>query len=833
MTQPATASVSRNPSSPATADAIRFDAPRLWLGSESGGPTVRLFRRKFDVASQPDRATLRVFAESRYHVWVNEAYVARGPILHHPNRLPVTELDVTQLLKPGENVVAVLVVHFGTPLHNYIPMGKPGLVAELAWSGPGDERGAVRTDDEWRVTDQTGWSSEVPRRGWAIGFIEHFDAAKQPQDWTHLDFDDSDWLRPTLAPSALPSDDAVYFADPLPPLRHAWQPAERVVSFHEVSEPAPPLLRDYRHGDYATKLMDTKFEPTRRVSLRHPEHAEDALYAIEGLTPEAGAVLNLDLGAEYTGTLILDARCASGGTIDFGWSEWLDGDRPRVRQKGTSYVDRIDAAPGELRWEQVQFTAGRYLSLWFRGFTGSVAIYRVGMRATEPSLDWTARFDSSDETLNRIWRLCERTQRIGTQEGLMDCPTREQACYIGDGHPVARWLFQLTGDASHWKYLVREQFARQAANGLVRSTPFSGRDDILIDYTLLAIVHTREYMRFTGDRETPRALLRNCHDVLRWFDSHADDRGMFAWRWSNAPREQKIEHVYDPHGPHLDHPHAHNLFIDHPGMGWHNVGEAGIDRRGLNAAINALIIEAREALADLEQAVGSREEAVRLRQRAGADRRTAQELFFDPDRGVFVDGVLDGARLPQVTQHTNAWALSAGLWPNENARQALRRIFVQPAADVAHGGPYFWIYLYPAMQALGLEREAVEETRRLWTPMLDGGATALWETFKGDDLDTACHPWSGAPVEFLLTGVAGLPALALPGSRVHLRPRYDLVDRMDARIMTAAGPIEIAWSREGKKVTLRGSLPPGVTGELFAADASSVGEVGGSWSKQL
>src|SRR5690606_31281843 len=161
-----------------------------------------------------------------------------------------------------------------------------------------------------------------------------------------------------------------------------------------------------------------------------------------------------------------------------------------------------------------QFTGARYLSLWFRGFDGDVTIRAAGMRATEPALQWDGRFNCSDEALNRVWDLCARTQRVGTQEGLMDCPTREQACYVGDGHPVARWIYQLTGDARHWRYLVREQFARQAANGLIRSTPFSGRDDTLIDYTLLAVIHTREYLRATGDADAVRDLLPACRRVL-------------------------------------------------------------------------------------------------------------------------------------------------------------------------------------------------------------------------------------------------------------------------------------------------------------------------------
>src|SRR5690606_29744472 len=138
-------------------------------------------------------------------------------------------------------------------------------------------------------------------------------------------------------------------------------------------------------------------------------------FRIRGLTPGVGAVLNLDLGAEYVGMIELDCDCPGEGVIDVGWSEYLDGDRPRINQKGTSYDDRGYAKAGRVSWRPIQFTGARYLSLWFRGFEGDVTVAWAGMRATEPELPWDGRFHCSDEALNRVWALCARTQRVGTQ----------------------------------------------------------------------------------------------------------------------------------------------------------------------------------------------------------------------------------------------------------------------------------------------------------------------------------------------------------------------------------------------------------------------------------
>lgn len=801
----------------------------LWSGDQSG-PSTRLFRRTFHGEALPKQAVLRLFAESRYHIWINGIYLARGPILHHGHRLPVAGFDITSLMRVGDNVIAVLVHCTGCALHSNVPTGAPGLVAELTLTDSNDQSHALATDTQWRVTDRTGWSTQVPRRGWAIGHVEIFRVSESPGPWTAIDFDDQSWATPDEYASALPVG-GVYFADPIPALRHTWHAATRVLSFYQTSEPPPTIYPDDSHGAYAEKMMGQSRTSTQAASVQLIHGRDGQQFQVNGLSQNVGAVLNLDLGAEYAGCIGLNCLCPSDGVIDVGWSEYIDGDRPRILQKGTSYVDRVYAQSGSLNWQPIQFTAARYLSLWFREFTGDLIIKTAGMRVSEPHVNWTGRFDCDDAELNAIWKLCVHTQTVGTQEGLMDCPTREQACYVGDGHPVARWMYQLTGDARHWRYLVREQFARQAKNGLIRSTVFSGRDDTLLDYTLLAIMHTHAYWQCTDDADAVRDLLPQCHQILGWFDRHLNDDGLMAWAWQPPSPDRVWENVYDPDRPHID--HGLNLFIDHPGLGWHNVGQPGIDRRGINAGIHCLLIQARECLAELEHALGSHATAQQLRTQAQSMRDIARHTFYNSTRECFVDGVLDGRPLAQVSQHTNTWALQAGLLDPVAAQKLMHRMVNEPDADIARAGPYFWLYILPTMAKLGQHKLALALVRSLWSGMVNRNATTLWETFSGDDHDSACHPWSAAPIEFFLTAIAGLPAFALPGVQVELRPRVDLLDRVDARIETAAGPIEIKWSTTVSGIALAGKLPVGISAKLIDPNGQIHSALQGDWSLAL
>lgn len=405
----------------------------------------------------------------------------------------------------------------------------------------------------------------------------------------------------------------------------------------------------------------------------------------------------------------------------------------------------------------------------------------------------------------------------------MDCPTREQALYVGDGILTGNWLTRLTGDARHWRYLFDETFAAQSPEGLLKSTTFSGRAHILLDYDLWAVVGVRDYLRETGDVEFARKLAPGCKRVIEWFRARINAAGLLDLRpyvendsWVAAPGTA-LAALKSP---------GTLIFIDHPGLGWHNRNEPGIDRRGVNAAMNALLTIALRALSEVLRATGDGDVEGYARQ---ADELAAKAapIFWKVDERAFSDGLLDGQLLPQIGQQTNTLCLAAGFAVPTSRRDLLLRILDRNDADLARSGPYFWAHMYPLLVAEGLSREALSETRRLWGPMLDAGATTLWETFLGDHLDSYCHPWSGAPIEFLLRHVAGIGSLPFGSDRVILRPQLDLLDRAQATIATPRGPVRIAWETSGGKLGLSGNLPAGVTGELSVGAERS--EVRGEW----
>jgi Alpha-L-rhamnosidase N-terminal domain len=158
------------------------------------------FRRVFDVKQVPPRVPLRLSADSRYVLWVNGAEVGRGPIRSQPRRLRYDEYDIAPCLRPGRNVVAVLVTYYGHANSFWQPAASSGVMgrdAQLVVEARVGEEWLV-TDERWRVLRSRAWRALGSRRSLDGVPIELLDARELDPSWVEPDFDDSSWVDATL-----------------------------------------------------------------------------------------------------------------------------------------------------------------------------------------------------------------------------------------------------------------------------------------------------------------------------------------------------------------------------------------------------------------------------------------------------------------------------------------------------------------------------------------------------------------------------------------------------------------------------------------------------------
>ena len=136
----------------------------IWAPSAPPGKQAYVaFRKTFSLDQVPSAATLHLFADSRYILWVNGRYVVRGPCRFDPKRPEYDTVDVRPWLQSGKNVLAVLVHHYAGGENGRTMNHVPCLTAQLDLAG-------LARSARMRVGDAIARRNISPRRPLGVRF---------------------------------------------------------------------------------------------------------------------------------------------------------------------------------------------------------------------------------------------------------------------------------------------------------------------------------------------------------------------------------------------------------------------------------------------------------------------------------------------------------------------------------------------------------------------------------------------------------------------------------------------------------------------------------------
>jgi alpha-L-rhamnosidase len=149
----------------------------------NGTGHTAVFRKTFDLPIQNDPASVVIFADSYYALYVNGEYVVSGPGRFDPKWPEYDSIDVTTLLHQGENTLAVLV--YGGISNGMRMKHVPCLAMVLT----GDSF-SITTDDTWKCSENTRFKQPLSK--WN-GIRETIDATTQVGDCLLPAYNDSAW----------------------------------------------------------------------------------------------------------------------------------------------------------------------------------------------------------------------------------------------------------------------------------------------------------------------------------------------------------------------------------------------------------------------------------------------------------------------------------------------------------------------------------------------------------------------------------------------------------------------------------------------------------------
>lgn len=756
-----------------------WEAKWIW---DSGEPApvnaYRIFRKEFTLpADYANGDTIaRICADTRYKLCVNGYGVAYGPAPSAPGIHTYDQIDLEPLLNEGENTITIIVNYVGTPMFFY-RQNRGGLLFEM---------GDIASDESWLVAKGSPWLPDTPRLSVQQAFGEYYDARLEPQGMTGGEADPSEWANAVVVADAEGGTWTKLVPRDIPMAAEFYQGNTQYQS-------GPVRHIEYGNctpGEADTVAGQLTLETLRPLTAGCVTWRSDSGELI--IEPEGRDIYVLfDFGREVTGFLDFDIDGrdgVAGGIVDIAYDEALRvGETPSGMKQdwGTNsnlrYADRLILRDGLSNFHNYAHRAFRYVRLAFRNLSVPVALTGFGIYESTYPVNWRGTFTCSDARLDKIWEIGRRTLQLCMDDRFMDCPWRERAQWVGDARVEALGAAYCFGDTRLHARFLRQIGYAQHADG--RTDPVGpGEWDTFAPerpipgFTCVWIMSIWDYYMLTGDPSVPQELLPNVLAALTWLGNYSRGEG--------------------------------GLLLDVPGWNFTDwVTGLSEGNEGMIAPINLFAYGALTAGAAIAGLAGDTESAEHLKKSAAGLAESFDRLFWNPERGVYVDRIVNGQQSAEASQHTNSLALLFDIGSEERRQSALSRLIEAPTL-LQIGSPYFSYYLLAALYKYGRHGDALQYIRAHWGPMMDAGATSWWEEYHGQS--SRCHAWSIGPTIDFMTEILGV-APDEPGfARVRLSPKPCDLKWAKGIVPTPAGDVVVNWQRDDERLLVNATIPTGV-----------------------
>lgn len=744
-------------------------------------PPRRLLWR-FALADVPSRVVLRITSQGVHRAWLNGRAVDDG--LFAPGyesydlSMPVVSHDVTALLSPGENMLAIELAD-GWWAGRISFLGRSAQYGDLLRASWQLELHGADGAHDSLVPNATDVCSGRGPIDWSDLFIgERHDARLEQPGWQTTGF--------------------------TPPDAQAWTPCTAV----PFDRPIHPF-----HGESVRRLMEL---PARRV-----------------WSDGTGSML-ADFGQVIAGRVRL-AVCGPRGTVlRLEHAEALTPEGLLAELMTGFAKDQVDeyvlsGAPEGETWEPAYtFHGFRYLRI--TGWPGQPAPGELLAVVIGSDLAVTADLKTSDPRIDQLFQNTLWSQRGNFLAVPTDCPQRERAGYTGDAQIFAATAATLMGVAAfmeRWLTDVRRDQTRRDGGGgtIVPEPPAMGPG--FAEGTIFGEIRTPAGW---ADALTivPWAMYRHYGD-RRFLDDNIE--AMRAWvafqtRQAAERNPQRLAGVaLSPEraarlallwngGLHFGDwltPSTMVGFDEHP-------GDALLRAPKLTSEIVGPAFQAHSLalLAQAEGALGHADVAAELRAQLHALRAAFAAEYL-----------ADDARIDPDLQGMYVLVLAFDLAPVSLRPQLVARLaeLVQQAGDHLDTGflsvPYLMDVLWDNGERNLARRLLMQDTAPSWLYEVAMGATTIWESWHAVHPDGRAEPMSlnhyafGCVIDWVMRRQAGI-ALTSPGFRTaRIAPDLDgPLTWCKAHVDTPFGRLAIDWHRHDGRATLAVDVPVGISVEV-------------------
>ncbi len=717
----------------------KFGAKAIWADNEALPNRYLRFQGSFD-AESGKKAMFYICTDTKYELYINGNLAAFGQYEDFPQKKIYDEVDISDYIKDGKNLVSVLAYSQGEDSMQHM-CGLPMVI----FAAVSTDKALFVSNENIKCADSTefiGGEFEkiTPQRSFNFGFN-----LKNDDGWRENNVS-GDWQNAVIC------DDSgiAYLPRPIKMLKLLGTKCGKIITQGEfcygdgntVAEKMQKAKMAYRDKSEIFKISDEKTDILK-----------DNAYWI------------VDLGEETAGYITLDIEAQDGAVLDIAIGEHLADMRVRSYIGGRNYAFSCTCREGRQKISfYVKRLAGRYLQIFAHG--GIRSVYKAGLCEVEYPISFENKFISSDRLFNKIYSVCLRTLKLCMHEHYEDCPQRELALYGMDSRNQMLCGYYAFGETAMPRASLELLAQSQLKSGLLEITAPAKFPFTIPSFSLAWIIALKEYVLFTDDKEFGENMLKTARKVLDYFADNMKD-GLVI-----HSKDSTIWNFYEW----TDKMDNENIDSDSE----------------FDAPINALFAMALKEYKQLCMWADEKEEIEWADEIYNKILSVFHKTFYCDNMQAYQTYI--GKDEPHFAQLTQAWALLSGLVPDDCEKAVREKLISNDLVEISLS---YTAFKYDALMQ---EPEkyiniVLDDIESQWGYMLYSGATTFWETILGEadfgGAGSLCHGWSAVPVYVFWRYVLGVYP-TLPGviEQVKNINTSDILE-IEAELKTPQGILKV------------------------------------------
>lgn len=740
-----------------------------WITVPKANPTgygVYYFRKNLDLNVVPKPFLVYVSADNRYKLFVNEKLVSLGPARGDIQHWNYEAVDLAPFLHAGKNIIAAQVWNEG----ELRAEGQISFRTAFIMQGVTDETQVVNTNETWRCIQDEGYTP-IPvsmQTYYVAGPGEYINKFKQVKGWETLSFQDSNWnnASPLIAGSpkyvmgGYSNVGWMLVPSSLPQMELTQQRLGKVRTTEGITVPA----------DF----------PAERASITIPSNTVATLLLDQTFLTNAYPTVIFSGGKN--------------STISIGYQEALFSKFPEKGNRneiaGKNLIGRKDSILSDGTTNQsfttLSWRTYRYLQLQITTKESPLVLDDIYGTFTGYPFQFNAKLETSKDELKNMLGIGWRTARLCAMETYMDCPYYEQLQYIGDSRIQGLVSLYNSGDDRLLRNALNLMDYSRQPEGVTASRHPSTTPQYISTFSLWYIGMLHDYMMYGNNIEFIKSKLPGVRQVLNFFKGYQQPDGSLK----NTPYWTFTDWV--------------------TAKGWHD-GIAPVGSDGYSALLDLQLLWAYQVAADIEQKIGSKENATIYNNAAEQLTKTIQTKYWSSSKMLYADRT----EKDLFSQHANALAILTGLVPTEQSGKMANQLLTD--MSLAPASIYFKYYLHLALTKAGLGNDYLKWLDK-WRENISSGLTTWAETSDIGTTRSDCHAWGASPnIEFFRI-ILGIDSDAPGFSKVRIEPHLGDIKEIGGEIPHPNGKIKVKYVVTDGHIQAEIELPSGTTGQFVWKD---------------